>query len=183
MMATTPSIRSVLFSFAGLRLPAEILGEGDIGGHPAGHTQKTEYSGWGSSCATMARPISVMAATMPSMRSVDLSLAGLTLPAGPGRRRRWRPFGPADYAIRIKTPPSAHQADDDARAGERWRLAAFLPPSEAPAANAPGALMLFQVVSIQRSERWRWEMRKSSMWPLRETRRRSRAGRCRGQLN
>jgi hypothetical protein len=30
----------------------------------------------------MARPIAMMAATMPSIRSVDLSLAGLRLPAG-----------------------------------------------------------------------------------------------------
>jgi hypothetical protein len=39
--------------------------------------------------------------------------------------------------------------------------------SSAPAAaNAPGSLMLFQVVSIQPSERWPWEMRNSSIWPL-----------------
>ena len=43
------------------------------------------------------------------------------------------------------------------------------PPScsSAPAiANAPGSLMLFQVVSIQPSERWTWDMRNASMWPL-----------------
>ena len=43
------------------------------------------------------------------------------------------------------------------------------PPScsSAPAAaNAPGSLMLFHVVSIQPSERWTSEMRNSSMWPL-----------------
>jgi hypothetical protein len=39
--------------------------------------------------------------------------------------------------------------------------------SSAPAtANAPGSLMLFQVVSIQPSERWTSAMRNSSMWPL-----------------
>jgi transposase len=40
-----------------------------------------EYSGCGSPWATMARPIAMIAATMPSMRSV-LFLAGLRLPAG-----------------------------------------------------------------------------------------------------
>jgi hypothetical protein len=33
-------------------------------------------------------------------------------------------------------------------------------------ANAPGLLMLFQVVAIQPSERWMWAMRNSSIWPL-----------------
>ena len=33
----------------------------------------------------------IMVATMPSMRSVLLPLAGFRLPAGPGRRRRWQP--------------------------------------------------------------------------------------------
>jgi hypothetical protein len=33
-------------------------------------------------------------------------------------------------------------------------------------ANAPVSLMLFQVVSIQPSERWTWAIRNSSMWPL-----------------
>jgi hypothetical protein len=41
-----------------------------------------EYSGWGCSSAVMARPIAMMMATMPSMRSVLLSLAGFKLPAG-----------------------------------------------------------------------------------------------------
>ena len=36
-----------------------------------------DCSGCGSSWATMARPIAMMAATMPSIRSVNLSLAGL----------------------------------------------------------------------------------------------------------
>ena len=45
------------------------------------HTTCSEYSGWGSSWATMARPMAIMVATMPSMRSVDLSLEGLRLPA------------------------------------------------------------------------------------------------------
>jgi hypothetical protein len=33
-------------------------------------------------------------------------------------------------------------------------------------ANAPGLLMLFQVVTIQPSKHWTWEMRNSSIWPL-----------------
>ena len=37
MVATMPSMRSVLLSLAGLRLPAGSLGDGDVGGHPAGH--------------------------------------------------------------------------------------------------------------------------------------------------
>ena len=41
-----------------------------------------EYSGCGSSWATMARPMAMMVATMPSIRSVHLSLAGFRLPAG-----------------------------------------------------------------------------------------------------
>src|ERR687891_1901534 len=47
--------------------------------------QKTNtwYWGCGSSWATMARPMAMMMATMPSIRSVLLSLAGLRLPAGP----------------------------------------------------------------------------------------------------
>jgi hypothetical protein len=46
-------------------------------------TRNMEYSGCGSSWATMARPMAMVRATMPSMRSVDLSLGGLRLPAGP----------------------------------------------------------------------------------------------------
>jgi hypothetical protein len=45
------------------------------------HTKNKEYSGWGSSWATRARPIAMIRATMPSMRSVLLSLAGLRMPA------------------------------------------------------------------------------------------------------
>jgi hypothetical protein len=47
------------------------------------------------------------------------------------------------------------------------------PPScsSAPAtANAPGSLMLFQVVSIQPSERWTCAMRNASIWPLKDRR-------------
>jgi hypothetical protein len=36
---------------------------------------------------------------------------------------------------------------------------------------------LFQVVSIQRSERWTCEMRNSSMWPFKDRRCRSQAAR------
>ena len=61
--------------------------------------------------------------------------------------------------------PSRHQADDHTSAGERRRVAAFLLLGPA-AANAPGSLMLFPVVAIQRSERWTCAMRNSSMWPL-----------------
>jgi hypothetical protein len=43
-----------------------------------------EYAGCGSSWATMARPIAMMVATMPSMRSVLLSCGRLLL------RRRYR---------------------------------------------------------------------------------------------
>jgi hypothetical protein len=39
------------------------------------------YEGWGSSWATMARPMAITIPTIPSMRSVLLSLAGLRLPA------------------------------------------------------------------------------------------------------
>jgi hypothetical protein len=46
------------------------------------HTKNIEYSGGGSSWATMARPIAMISATMPSIRSLLLSLAGLRLPAG-----------------------------------------------------------------------------------------------------
>ena len=45
-------------------------------------TKNIECSGWGWSWATMARPMAMMAATMPSIRSVGLFLAGLRLPAG-----------------------------------------------------------------------------------------------------
>jgi hypothetical protein len=34
------------------------------------------------------------------------------------------------------------------------------------AANPPGSLTLFQVVSIQPSERWVWVILNSSIWPL-----------------
>jgi hypothetical protein len=43
--------------------------------HLAIQTKKMEYSGCGSSRATMARPMAMIVATMPSMRSVLLSLA------------------------------------------------------------------------------------------------------------
>jgi hypothetical protein len=49
--------------------------------HP-GQTQIIWYMGCGSSGATMAQPMAMMAATMPSIPSADLSLAGLRLPAG-----------------------------------------------------------------------------------------------------
>jgi hypothetical protein len=39
---------------------------------PQPHTKNMEYSGWGWSWATMARPVAMVAATMPSMRSVVL---------------------------------------------------------------------------------------------------------------
>ena len=50
---------------------------------------------------------------------------------------------------------SPHQTDDQPSAGKRWRLAACLFLAAATA-NAPGSLMLFQVVSIQPSARWMW---------------------------
>ena len=43
------------------------------------HTKNSEYSGCGSSWATMARPMAMMVATMPSMRSVLLVLGGLEI--------------------------------------------------------------------------------------------------------
>jgi hypothetical protein len=61
------------------------------------HTKNSEYSGWGSSCAIMARPMAMMVATMPSMRSVlvlrRLEIAGGVLGHGdigghPAGRRR-----------------------------------------------------------------------------------------------
>ena len=62
---------------------------------------------------------------------------------------------------------SPHQADDHTGACQGWRLAVPISRSSAPAtANAPGLLMLFQVVAIQPSERWTWKMRNSSIWPL-----------------
>src|SRR5918996_6584271 len=67
----------------------------------------------------MARPSAMIRATMPSMRSVDLSLAGLRLPAGswatatlagrpPGR---WRPFP--------RRPGGAADRNLNGRAGSR----------------------------------------------------------------
>jgi hypothetical protein len=65
-----------------LEVAGGILGDRDRRCDPTRQTKCSEYSGWGSSWATMARPMAMMVATMPSMRSVDLSLAGLRLPAG-----------------------------------------------------------------------------------------------------
>jgi hypothetical protein len=71
--------------------------------------------------------MAMMVATMPSMRSVDLSFAGLRLPAG-----SWATATLAfhsvqrHYAICTKAPPSPHYADDHTGAGKRWRLAALL---------------------------------------------------------
>jgi hypothetical protein len=46
--------------------------------------------GLGASWAIMARPMAMIVATMPSIGSVDLSLAGLRLPAGSwATARRW----------------------------------------------------------------------------------------------
>jgi AcrR family transcriptional regulator len=53
-----------------------------VGGPPAAQKTNSWYSGWGSSWATRARPMAMISATIPSMRSVDLSLAGFRLPAG-----------------------------------------------------------------------------------------------------
>jgi hypothetical protein len=51
------------FRLQGLRIPASW--------HPfAIQTKNMEYSGWGSSWVTMARPMAMMVATMPSIRSV-----------------------------------------------------------------------------------------------------------------
>ena len=47
----------------------------------------------------------------------------------------------------------------------RGRLATLLLLGRT-AANPPGSLTLFQVVSIQPSERWVWGIRNSSIWPL-----------------
>jgi hypothetical protein len=60
---------------------------------------------------------------------------------------------------------SPHQADNHVGA----RKGGGSPPpcsSGLAAANAPGSLMWFQVVSIQPSERWTWVIRNSSIWPL-----------------
>jgi hypothetical protein len=51
------------------------------------HTKCSEYSGSGSSWTSMARPMAMVIATMPSMRSVLLSLAGVSCQRGLGRRR------------------------------------------------------------------------------------------------
>ena len=110
--------------------------------------------------------MAIMRATMPSMRSVDLSLAGLRLPAGCWATATLAAHSvQRHYAICTKTPPSLHEADDHTGACQGWRLAASC--SSAPATGkAPGLLMLFKVVAIQASERWTWEMRNASMWPL-----------------
>jgi hypothetical protein len=75
----------------GLGPPAGSWAHGNSSADPTHHTKNMEYSGSGSSWATRARPMAMMVATMPSIRSVLLSLAGLRLPAGPGRPRHWRP--------------------------------------------------------------------------------------------
>ena len=81
MVATMPSMRSVDLSLAGLRLPAGSWATATFG-DPARQTKNMEYSGWGSSWATMARPMAMMRATMPSMRSVRLVLGGLEVAGG-----------------------------------------------------------------------------------------------------
>jgi hypothetical protein len=42
MVATMPSMCSVLLSFAGLRFPVGVLGDGDVGGHLASQTKCRE---------------------------------------------------------------------------------------------------------------------------------------------
>ena len=116
--ATMPSVRSVLLFLAGLRLPAGSWADRDVGGHPEGQKTISWYSTCCSSRATMARPMAMIRATMPSIRSVDLSLAGLRCRWDPGRRRRWRPSsgspgcrrGPASWrrsASRARVRPAA----------------------------------------------------------------------------
>ncbi|MGC1954288.1 MAG: hypothetical protein WA970_17275, partial [Gammaproteobacteria bacterium] len=56
-------------------------------------TTNMEYSGCGWSCATSARPMAMMVGTMPSMRSVDLSLADSGCRLDPGRPRPQRSYG------------------------------------------------------------------------------------------
>jgi hypothetical protein len=84
-----------------------------------------------------------------SARCRRLSLATLRSPSPSG------PSGWArsSHAIRQTTTPAPASGGS--------------PPScssDPAAANAPGLLILFQVVSIQPSERWTCEMRNSSIW-------------------
>jgi hypothetical protein len=90
------------------------------------------------------------ASVFPPFDAVNAaSISGHDHPSGwrlgrtPLGRRRYRP----PQAVAARRPP--------------------LSCSSAPAmANAPGLLMLFQVVTIQPSKHWTWEMRNSSIWPL-----------------
>jgi hypothetical protein len=78
-----------------------------------------EYSGWGSSWATMARPIAMMAATMPSIRSVLLSLAGLRLRAQPLARVLATPHPCPLHAEGLTLQGAAMESPEDADRVER----------------------------------------------------------------
>jgi hypothetical protein len=43
------------------------------------HTKNMEYAGWGSSWVSMARPMAMMAATMPSIGAAPLPHLGLSM--------------------------------------------------------------------------------------------------------
>jgi hypothetical protein len=86
----------------------------------------------------MARPMAMISATMPSMRSLDFPLVGFRLTLGSGRRRRWRPFGLAALHGLHRTPASRHQADYETSACERWRSRA---PDIAPVPLPPSSPM------------------------------------------
>ena len=76
-------------------------------------------------------------------------------------------FGHACSISLADRPHPTSQADDHSRAPARGGGSAGCPaPPDAATANAPESLMLFQVASIQPSERWACAMRNASMWPL-----------------
>jgi ABC transporter transmembrane region len=114
-------------------------------------TKNSEYSGCGSSWATMARPIAMIVATMPSMRSVDLSLAGLRLPAGSRATATWRPSSgspwrrksSAEAVARPGLPTRAQRGSSDGGDGGADMGA---DPREARAAGT---------AAVFRAERWR----------------------------
>jgi hypothetical protein len=70
--------------------------------------------------------MAMMVATMPSMHSVDLSLAGFRLPEGSCTTATLAGFGSAALSVCTECSPSPHEADDYGGANNRRRLAAIL---------------------------------------------------------
>jgi hypothetical protein len=85
-----------------------------------------------------------------------------------GQLAGWSAWDPGELPAQkslLQCSSSRYEADDHTGAGKGWRLAALLLFGRCHGERTWVAHVV-QVIAIQPSERWTWEMRNASMWPL-----------------